>query len=137
MKATISAVTLGVKDVEASKRFYAALGWPITQDVGQWVAFALEGGGQLGLLERGALAADAGADASAGGFSGLTFSYLVGSAERVDEILAEAQQAGGTVARAAHDAPWGGYDGYFADPDGNLWKVAAGAGADHLAEERC
>jgi catechol 2,3-dioxygenase-like lactoylglutathione lyase family enzyme len=135
MQATISAVTLAVKDVEASKRFYAeGLGWPIAQDMGQWVAFALEGGGQLGLLEREALAADAGTDPPAGGFSGVTFSYLVGSAERVEELLAEAEAAGGTIARPAHEAQWGGYDGYFADPDGYLWKVAFGPGAANLAE---
>ena len=133
MKATISAVTLGVADVDASKRFYAeGLGWPIEQDFGQWVSFALEGGGSLGLLERRALAADAGTEMS--GSAGVTFSYLVGSAERVDEILAEAEAAGGTVARGARDAEWGGYDGYFADPDGHLWKVAFGPGAQNLAE---
>ena len=130
MKATISAVTLGVKDVEASKRFYAdGLGWAVEQDLGQWVSFALEGGGQLGLLQREALATDAGTEAPAGGFSGVMFSYLVGSAERVDEVLAEAQTAGGTIARPATEAQWGGYDGYFADPDGYLWKVAFGPGA--------
>ena len=67
-------------------------------------------------------------------FSGMTFSYLVGSAERVDAVLAEAEAAGGTIARAAHEAQWGGYDGYFADPDGYLWKVAFGPGAQKLAE---
>ena len=135
MKATISAVTLGVKDVPASKRFYAeGLGWTIEQDFGHWVSFTLEGGGQLGLLEREALAADAGTEVPAGGFSGVTFSYLVGSSERVDEILAEAEVAGGTIARPAQDAQWGGYDGYFADPDGYLWKVAAGSGSQNLAE---
>jgi catechol 2,3-dioxygenase-like lactoylglutathione lyase family enzyme len=135
MKATISAITLGVKDVEASKRFYAeGLGWTIEQDFGQWVSFSLEDGSGFGLLEREALAADAGTEAPAGGFSGVTFSYLVGSAERVDAVLAEAEAAGGTIARVAHEAQWGGYDGYFADPDGYLWKVAFGPGAQKLAE---
>jgi len=135
MEATISAITLGVKDVEASKRFYAeGLGWTIEQDFGQWVSFSLEDGRGFGLLEREALAADAGTEAPAGGFSGVTFSYLVGSAERVDAVLAEADAAGGAIARAAHEAQWGGYDGYFADPDGYLWKVAFGPGAQKLAE---
>jgi hypothetical protein len=97
MEATISAITLGVKDVEASKRFYAeGLGWTIEQDFGQWVSFSLEDGRGFGLLEREALAADAGTEAPAGGFSGVTFSYLVGSAERVDAVLAEADAAGGS-----------------------------------------
>ena len=135
MQATISAITLGAKDVEASRRFYAeGLGWAIEQDVGGWVTFALEGGGQLGLLDRAALAADAGADAAARGFTGVTFSYLVGSAERVDAALAEAEAAGGIIARPAAAARWGGYDGYFADLDGNLWKVAFGPAARTLAE---
>jgi catechol 2,3-dioxygenase-like lactoylglutathione lyase family enzyme len=135
MKATISAITLGVKDVEASKRFYAeGLGWTIEQDFGRWVSFSLEDGRGFGLLEREALAADAGTETPAGGFTGVTFSYLVGSVERVDAVLAEAEAAGGTIARAAREAQWGGYDGYFADPDGYLWKVAFGPGAQKLAE---
>ena len=69
-----------------------------------------------------------------GGFRGVTFSYVVRSQERVDAVLAEAERAGGTIARPAQQAQWGGYFGYFADPDGNLWKVVAGDGDQPFAE---
>ena len=83
---------------------------------------------------REALAADAGVSADGSGFRGFTFNYLVRSEERVDAVLADAERAGGTIAKAAERAPWGGYSGYFADPDGYLWKVVSGAGQQPYAE---
>jgi uncharacterized protein len=59
------------------------------------------------------------------GFRGITLSYIVRSEDRVDAALAEAERAGGKIVRRAEHAPWGGYSGYFTDPDGYLWKVAA------------
>lgn len=65
----------------------------------------------------------------------IQLSYIVRSQERVDAVLAEAERAGGTIARPAQRAAWGGYFGYFADRDGYLWKVAAGAGEQPYAAE--
>jgi uncharacterized glyoxalase superfamily protein PhnB len=80
------------------------------------------------------LADDAGVDPVGSGFRGVTFSYVVRSQERVDAVLAEAERAGGTIAKPAQKARWGGYFGYFADPDGNLWKIVAGDGDQPYAE---
>ena len=67
-------------------------------------------------------------------FRGFAFSYIVRSEERVDAVLAEAEQAGGSIVKPAQREQWGGYSGYFADPDGYLWKVAAGQGEQPYAE---
>jgi len=130
MKPHVSVITLGVRDLDQAKRFYSeGLGWPIQQEAGPWVSFSLgDGSSSLGLYPWDALADDAGVPADGSGFRGMTLSYVVRSEERVDAVLAEAERAGGTIARPAEKAPWGGYFGYFADPDGYLWKVASGGG---------
>ena len=137
MNPHVSGITLGVRDLNRAKRFYSeGLGWPIEQEQGEWVSFSLNNGSSaLGLLPWDALAADAGAAADGGGFRGFTLSYIVPSEERVDAVLAEAERAGGAIAKKAEGQPWGGYSGYFADPDGYLWKVAAGAGEQPTAAE--
>jgi len=137
MNPYVSGITLGVKDVNRAKQFYSqGLGWPIQQEQGDWVSFSLNNGSSaLGLLPREALADDAGVAASGSGFRGVTLSYIVRSDERVDAVLAEAQRAGGTIAKPPQRAAWGGYFGYFADPDGYLWKVGAGPeGTPYFAE---
>jgi uncharacterized glyoxalase superfamily protein PhnB len=68
---------------------------------------------------------DAGVAAEGSGLRGITLSYIVRSEERVDAVLAEVERSGGKIAKPAQHAPWGGYSGYFSDPDGYLWKVAA------------
>ena len=136
MNPHVSGITLGVRDVNRAKRFYSeGLGWPIQQEQGEWVSFSLNNGSSvLGLLPWDALAGDAGAATDGSGFRGITFSYVVRSEERVDAVLAEAERAGGKIAKPAESQPWGGYSGYFADPDGYLWKVAAGYGEQPFAE---
>jgi predicted enzyme related to lactoylglutathione lyase len=131
----MSVITLGVGDLGRAKQFYGeGLGWPLQQDYPQWVSFALNGGScWLGLYPREALAADTGVAPEGDGFRGFTFNYLVRSEERVDAVLAEAERAGGSIVKPAQRSPYG-YFGYFADPDGNLWKVAAGAGDQPFAE---
>jgi catechol 2,3-dioxygenase-like lactoylglutathione lyase family enzyme len=128
MKPHVSAITLGVKDVAKAKQFYGdGLGWPIVQDYGQWVAFALgDGSSILGLFSLTALAAEAGVGEDGTGFRGVTLSYIVRDEKAVDRVMAEAVKAGAKIVRAAEKAQWGGYYGYFADPDGYLWKVAGG-----------
>jgi uncharacterized glyoxalase superfamily protein PhnB len=61
------------------------------------------------------------------GFRGITFSYNVRTEDRVDEVLAEASNAGAQITKPPQQTPWGGYSGSFADPEGNVWEVATGA----------
>lgn len=130
MTVQISAVVLGARDLNLAKRFYSeGLGCPIKQDQGGYVALDLgDGSPALALYTRGALADDAGVAADGSGFSGVTLNYIVPSTERVDEVLAQAERAGGKLVKPAERAKWGGYFGYFADPDGHLWKVVSAAG---------
>ncbi len=123
----INAILIGVKDLGRSKKFYAeGLGCPIENDYPMFVSFKLgDGSPTLGLYPREALAADAGVAPDGSGFSGVTLHYIVKSTERVDEVLAQAERAGAKIEKPAQKVQWG-YFGYFADPDGHLWKVAAG-----------
>ena len=137
MKPHMSGITLGVRDLNRAKQFYTkGLGWTIQREQGEWASFSLNGGScSLGLLPRDALAEDAGAAADDGGFCGVTFSHIVPSEERVDAVLAEAERAGGKIAKRGQRAQWGGYFGYFMDPDGYLWKVVVGADDEPSATE--
>jgi predicted lactoylglutathione lyase len=136
MNPHVSGITLGVKNVNKAKKFYEGLGWPVQQEQGEWVGFSVNNGSSVfGLLPSKALADDAGVTANGNGFAGVTFSYIVGSNERVDAVLADAERAGGKIAKTAQKAQWGGYFGYFTDPDGYLWKVVAGSGQESFAAE--
>jgi uncharacterized protein len=129
MKPHVAIITLGVRDFDRAKRFYAdGLGWPIQQEQGDWICFILgDGASALTLFPWDELAADAGVTADGSGFRGVTLAYNVHSKERVDEVLAEAEAAGATITKAPTPTEWGGYSGYFADPEGYLWEVATGA----------
>lgn len=129
MNTQISAITLGVRDLNRAKQFYSeGLGCPIEQDHAGFVSFNLgTGSSRLALYTWDALAADAGVAADGSGFRGVTLNYILPSAERVDEVLAQAKHGGGEIIKPAQSARWGGYFGYFSDPDGYLWKVAAAA----------
>ena len=129
MKPAVSVITLGVADLDRAKQFYSeGLGWPLHLMEGNWVCYLLGGGSTaFALYPWDELANDAGVAADRGGFRGVTLAYNVRSEVRVDAVLAEAERAGGTIARPARRANWGGYSGYFADPDGYLWEVATGA----------
>ncbi len=128
MNPQISAITLGVRDLNRAKQFYSeGLGCPIEQDQAGFVSFNLgSGSSTLALYAWDALAADAGVASDGSGFRGITLNYIVPSTERVDEVLAQAKHAGGKIAKPAQRAQWG-YFGYFSDPDGYLWKVASAA----------
>jgi predicted lactoylglutathione lyase len=122
----ISLVTLGVRDVAASTRFYEALGFPLSSaSVPDEVSFFRTAGGLLALWGEGDLRRDAAAAANSGSsFRGVTLAINVASRDEVDDALAAAVAAGATIARSAEATDWGGYNGYFADPDGHLWEVA-------------
>jgi uncharacterized protein len=129
MNPHVSVITLGVRDLERQKRFYGEqLGWPVSQEDHNWACFLLaDGATSLALYPWDELAEDAGVPAEGSGFRGVTFAYNVHSEERVDEVLAEAERAGATIPQPARRREWGGYSGYFADPEGYLWEVATGA----------
>ena len=129
MNPQITAILIGVKDLSRAKSFYGeGLGCPIDKDYPQFVSFKLGGGSsEFGLYPRDALAADAGVSPEGSGFTGVTFHYIVPSTERVDQVIGQAESAGGKVVKPAEGAQWGGYFGYFSDPDGYLWKVASQA----------
>lgn len=129
MSLEISSVLVGVKDMARSKKFYAeGLGCSIENDYPQFVLFKLgEGSPTFGLYPREGLAADAGVSPDGNGFAAMTLHYIVPTAERVAEVLDQAERAGGKIVKPAQKAGWGHF-GWFADPDGHLWKVAASGG---------
>jgi uncharacterized protein len=125
--AVISLVTLGVKDVVASTRFYEQLGFPRSSaSVEGEVSFFRNAGGFLAVWGIDELAADAGAErvAEPGMFRGVAYAINVESDEAVDAALAAAAAAGGRIVKAGTPTDWGGYQGYFADPDEHYWEVA-------------
>jgi catechol 2,3-dioxygenase-like lactoylglutathione lyase family enzyme len=124
MKPRISMITLGVSDVARAARFYEeGLGLPRMPSP-PVVAFFTLNGSWLGLYGRADLAADAGVDAAGEGFAGFALAHNVDSEAAVDALMAQATAAGARIVRAARKTDWGGYAGYFADPDGHLWEVA-------------
>ena len=129
MKPHVAVITLGVRDLARARRFYGeGLGWPIQQEDYNWVCFLPgEGSSALALYPWEELAEDAKVPAEGSGFRGVTLAHNVRSEERVEEVLAEAERAGGKILKPAQRTEWGGYGGYFADPEGYLWEVATGA----------
>ncbi|HEY1632663.1 MAG TPA: VOC family protein [Rhizomicrobium sp.] len=126
MKPRLSIVTLGVRDLERSLAFYRdGLGLPTRnyKDDEGIVFFALEGA-WLALYPRCKLAEDATVDAAGSGFSGVTLAHNVPSKAGADAVFAQAVAAGARPVKPPRDVFWGGYSGYFADPDGHLWEVA-------------
>ena len=126
MEPRISLITLGVGDLERSLRFYRdGLGWPVSGASSPGVvAFLHTRGTVLALWSRRDLAADANLPDGGPGFGGIALAHNVRAKEEVDTVIAEAVKAGGRLLKAAHEADWGGYSGYFADPDGYPWEVA-------------
>jgi hypothetical protein len=122
----MSAVMIGVGDLATSRKFYAeGLGCAIEKEFPNFVSVSLgDGSPHLAIYEREAAAQDAGVPAEGSGFTGISFHYIVGSREAVDEVMDSAIAAGAGVVREAAAAQWGGYFGYFSDPDGYLWKAA-------------
>ncbi len=123
MKQAISFITLGVADLARSRAFYRALGWRESSASQTEVAFYQAGSVAFALFARASLAEDAGVPPQGEGFPGFTLAHNVPSEQAVDATLREAVAAGGRLVHAGEKAPWGGYRGYFADPDGFLWEV--------------
>jgi uncharacterized protein len=124
----ITTVMLGVDDLARSKTFYAdGLGCKVEQDFPNFVHLNLgEGSSTLALYPREAAAQDAAVSAEGSGFRGTSFHYIVASNDAVDDVIAQAVAAGGSLVKEPAKVQWG-YFGYFSDPDGYLWKVATGS----------
>lgn len=124
MDQRISAVTLGVKDLALSKKFYVdALGWkPVFEN--DEIIFFQTGGTVFALFLRDRLAEDFGANPKSFGTAPISLGYNVRAKSEVDPLMQRAHSAGGTILRPASEKSWGGYSGYFADPDGFAWEVA-------------
>lgn len=124
MRPRISMITLGVCDLAASIKFYEqGLGFPRLESPPE-VAFFTLNGTWLGLYDREALAEDAAVPSEGEGFSGFALAHNVHSEAEVDEVIHLAGQAGATITKRPGKVFWGGYSGYFQDPDGHLWEVA-------------
>lgn len=124
MEQRLSVVTLGVADLERSRRFYEeGLGWRRGNAHAEVVFYQLNGM-VLALFGRQNLAADARVPPDGSGFGGVTLAYNARSCDDVNAVLEEVERAGAHIVKPAEDAFWGGYSGYFADPDGHLWEVA-------------
>jgi catechol 2,3-dioxygenase-like lactoylglutathione lyase family enzyme len=131
MKARISLLTLAVDDLERALRFYRdGLGLPTKGMVGQEFEhgavafFQLQAGLQLAVWPRKSLAADTGLAPKRASFPQCSIGHNVNSRDEVNAVMAQAQRAGGKIVKPAQEAFWGGYAGYFQDPDGRLWEIA-------------
>lgn len=124
MEQRVSLITLGVADLARSAAFYERLGWVRSMRKAEGVAFFQAGGMVLALWPRTELVKDAGVTDGGAGFHGMALAQNTRSRAEVDAILGEAVAAGGTMVKPARETFWGGYAGYFADPDGFLWEIA-------------
>jgi uncharacterized protein len=124
MEQRVSIVTLGVADLDRSRKFYEGLGWRQSMPGTEGVVFFQVGGMAIALFPRANLAKDARISADGQGFGGVALAYNARSREEVDSVLAEAKAAGAKLLKPAQDAFWGGYSGYFSDPDGFPWEIA-------------
>jgi catechol 2,3-dioxygenase-like lactoylglutathione lyase family enzyme len=136
MEQRLSVITLGVADLDRARRFYEeGLGWKASGEGSGEIVFFQTGASALALYPRAALAEEVnlpgGGDSPGGeagpdgvaGFAGVTLAHNVRHREDVDSTLREAEAAGAAILKPAQDAFWGGYSGYFADPDGHPWEV--------------
>ena len=123
MQQRVSLITLGVGDIAASAAFYEALGWARVESPDGVIAFDLLGQ-TLGLYPRAALAEDLGLPVDALGHGAMTLGHNMRSPEEVDALMTLAGAAGARILKPAQSVFWGGYHGYFADPDGHIWEIA-------------
>jgi predicted lactoylglutathione lyase len=124
MEQRITIIGLGVDDLKRSTAFFERLGWRRSVKQAEGIAFFQCGSIAVSLYPRVELAEDAGVSPKGEGFEGFTIAYNTRKKEDVDDVLAEAESAGGKIVKPAREASWGGYSGYFSDLDGHLWEVA-------------
>lgn len=130
--ANFSIVTLGVADLERSARFYRELGWEQRGDLAQGITWFKTSGSWLGLFGYDALAEDARLEAvphdELPAYRAVTLAINLPSEQAVDLAFVRVREVGGTIVKPAGRMDWGGYSGYFADPDGHLWEIAYAPG---------
>ena len=130
--ANFSIVTLGVSDLDRSIRFYRDLGWEQRGDPAQGITWFKTSGTWIGLFGYDELAEDTGSEAVPAAeqpsYRGITLAINLTSEEDVDRAFVRAQEVGGQIVKPATRAEWGGYSGYFADPDGHLWELCYNPG---------
>jgi predicted lactoylglutathione lyase len=124
MQPRLTLVTLGVADMSRSRAFYESWGWKPSTASEAAVTFFQANGLALALFGRADLAKDAGVEDRPTGFAAVTLAYNARSKAEADEVYAGAVAAGARPVKPLQDVFWGGYSGYFADPDGHLWEVA-------------
>jgi len=125
MKQNISLVTLAVNDFDKELTFYReTLGWQPYNVIDGVIAFFAVGSFILSLCEYKELADDVGSELTTKPYLGFTLAQNLPSEAAVDEVFAQLRQAGTTIVKEPKRASWGGYSGYFADPEGHLWEVA-------------
>jgi uncharacterized protein len=124
MEQRVSIVTLGVANLQRSSEFYERIGWRRSMEQSEGIVFFQAGGMALALYPREELAKDANVASGDSGFQGISLAYNARNRSEVDSVLAEAVAAGAKILKPAQEAFWGGYSGYFSDPDGFLWEVA-------------
>ena len=124
MQARINIVTLGVSDMKRARAFYEKLGWKASAASRESITFFQGNGTVLALFGRSELAHDANVSDQPTGFAGVTLAYNVASKADVDTVFAHALACGAKALKTPQDVFWGGYSGYFADPDGHMWEVA-------------
>jgi catechol 2,3-dioxygenase-like lactoylglutathione lyase family enzyme len=124
MEQRISIITLGVADLNSSREFYERLGWRCSMAASEGIVFFQAGGMALALYPREELAKDANISPDGDGFHRMTLAYNARDRGEVDSVLEEAKASGAKILKPALEAFWGGYSGYFSDPDGFLWEVA-------------
>jgi catechol 2,3-dioxygenase-like lactoylglutathione lyase family enzyme len=126
--AHLTIVTLGVTDLDRSARFYRDLGWEQRGDQAEGITWFRTSGSWLGLYGYDALAEDAATEPVPAddlpGYRGITLALNLDSEAAVDLAFARVLEVGGTIVKPAARTEWGGYSGYFADPDGHLWEIA-------------
>jgi uncharacterized protein len=124
MEQRVSIITLGVANLERSREFYEHIGWRRSMLQSEGIVFFQAGGVAVALYRREELAKDANVSPDGSGFQGITLAYNARTRPEVDSVLADAVAAGAKLLKPAQEAFWGGYSGYFSDPDGFRWEVA-------------
>jgi predicted lactoylglutathione lyase len=120
----ITMITLAVKDMDASREFYAALGWEVAEGSNDKIAFYKLDGQFMSLYSRDALAQDLCMPVHGRGTGNVTMATNYGSREEVDAVFGAAIKAGATAITEPNEVFWGGYSGNYTDPDGHLWEIA-------------
>lgn len=130
MKPSVTVITIGVNDLEKSLHFYRdGLGFPTEGIIGKEFEYGavvfiqLQYGLRLALWPRKSISHDSGLPISLASSTEMTLGHNVSSKAEVDEVMAQAKSAGAMIVKPAHQTFWGGYSGYFQDPDGHLWEV--------------